>query len=121
MSPQAPLEVPAELFGVKVSLDQVPQRNVFQPYKAPEPKPEPVQAPVVAAPVAVDNPLDVKLAQMKLSGLYMGDTPEALVEALDEKRTYAVKIGSEFKGLTVKDIKAEGIWFTNGKAEQLLK
>lgn len=116
MPKATPVEVPANLFSVNVSGASVPQRNVFQPYRPPAPKP----VETAAAPPDV-GALQAAIANLKLTGIYMGDTPEALVETVDEQKTYAVKVGSELKNLKVKNVRPEGVLFTDGKAEQMLK
>ena len=118
MTPSPPMELPPDLFSVDVSKASVPERNVFQQYRPPAPKP--VEAPKPDA--VVENPSTLSaLANFKLTGIYMGEVPEALVETIDEQKTYALKAGSELRKVQVKEVKAEGVVFTDGKTEQLLK
>ena len=118
MAPASVADIPSNLFSVRIDPGSVPERNVFQPYKPPTPKP--VEAPA-AAPVSNAGALDGALSNFKLTGIYMGEIPEALVETNDEQKTYAIKEGSELRGVKVKAVKPEGILFTDGQSEQLLR
>lgn len=94
-------------------------RNLFQPWRPPPP-PEPSAA--AAQGSAAPTPqLSSALSNLKLSGVYIGDDPEALIEAIDEKKTYTVSKGSEIKGLKVVEVQPDGVLLTDGNSQQLLR
>ncbi len=118
-----PVEIPRAFFvveGASNHFSAVDERNVFRPWQPPaEPAPAPAAA---AAPnQSSSGQLQQKAAAFKLTGVYFGDEPEALVEATDEKRTYTLKAGSEIRGIKVKEVKEDGVVFTDGQSEFLLK
>lgn len=104
--------------GVNEDLSEVKKRNLFQPWR-----PEPVaEAPAVAeAPQSPSGTLAAAASQLKLSGIYMSDEPEALLEAIDEKKTYAVSKGSEIKGVQVKEVRADGVVLTDGQNDKVIQ
>ena len=61
------------------------------------------------------------VSKLKLSGIYLGDTPEALIEDTEEKRTYTVNVGSQVKGLTVKEVHTESVVLSDGQSETVLR
>jgi hypothetical protein len=111
-----PLELPADLAsgGAAGDFAELAERDLFHPWKA---EPPPAAAP--QAGVAVPAP--ASFSQLKLSGIYLGEVPEALVEAVDEKKTYTVAAGSVVKGLTVKEVRADGVVLSDGRAEHVLQ
>lgn len=113
----APMNIPADLFSARLDSEELAKRNLFQPWR-PLP-PSEANAPVAEA-AAPQTTFSI-MSTMKLSGVYLSDVPEALIEATDEKKTYAVKAGSVIKGLTVKAVKAEGVVLTDGKSEATLQ
>lgn len=113
------LEYPSHLFGVdevNKNLETVANRNAFQPWKPPAPKPVDASGPVIPSGL-----LASVVPNLKLSGIYFGEQPEALIEATDEKRTHTVGVGGKIKGLTVKEIKPDGVVLTDGSAEQIIR
>ena len=100
-------------------LSDVKKRNLFQPWRPPEPAPEAAASqPALAAPSGV---LDTAASQLKLSGIYMSDEPEALLESTDEKKTYAVARGTEIKGVKVKEVRPDGVVLTDGQNEKVIQ
>ena len=115
------LEMSSDLFStqdVEKQIAEVGRRNIFQPWS------EAARAAVAAvSPAAVSSEaLSARVASLKLSGIYAeGDSPEALVEDTEEKKTYMVAPGSQFKGLTVKDVKEDSVLLTDGESEYILQ
>ena len=113
---QALADVPLAA-GVIPDTQSISQRNVFRPWVQPQ-----VAAPQVSVASDPSSGYSSKvLTNVKLVGIYMDDTPEALMEAVEEKRTYVVQAGSEIKGMKVKEIKAEGVVLSDGKEEYFLQ
>jgi type II secretory pathway component PulC len=104
--------VPTRLFDVNLTTDSFPERNVFQPYRAPEPTP--TSAPMMQTSASLGS-------NFRLSGIYLGENPEALIEAVDEKKTYSVTQGSVLKGLTIKEIRSDAVVITDGQSERTLQ
>ena len=116
-----PVGLSPELLSVGdlgTDLADVSKRNLFQPYRPPEPS---AQAPVEAPPPTPGNILSQVSGHLKLSGIYMSDEPEALLEATDEKKTYAVSAGSQIKGIKVKEVRADGVVLTDGQSEKVIQ
>lgn len=124
------IEFSTDIFSTE-SIDRhaeaLAKRNAFRPW-APAPPPQPAAGAAgsggVAGPTAYSPPnssLAAVSANLKLSGIYLSDIPEALVEVVDEKKTYAVSAGSKVKGLTVKEVKSTGVVFTDGQSEYFLQ
>jgi len=99
-------------------LGDIRKRNLFQPWRAPDPESQPAQA---LSQGSAASPLSSAIGHLKLTGIYLSDKPEALIEAADEKKTYAVSTGSQLKGLKVKEIRADGVVVTDGQNETMLR
>ncbi len=114
----AALELPPNLFSVEdKDLGGVTQRNIFHPWKE-----LPPLAPVVPEkPAAPSNSLVSVAATLKLSGIFLGDIPEALVEVTDEKKTYVVSKGMTIKGIQVKEVRPDAVILTDGQSEVPLR
>ncbi|MBI2094977.1 MAG: hypothetical protein HYT89_02285 [Candidatus Omnitrophica bacterium] len=107
----AALELPPDLFSVPdKDLGGVVQRNIFRPWKAaPPPSAQPSAEP--------SNSLVAIASTLKLSGIFLGDIPEALIEVTDEKKTYVVSKGMTIKGAQVKEVGPDAVILTDGQSE----
>ncbi len=109
------------LESVGQASQSIAARNVFRPY-APPPPPDPSQ--MAAADAKSSQPtgqLATVLANLRISGIFLGDAPEALVEVKDERKTYILPIGGEIRKIKVKDIRSDSIVFTDGQNDQVLQ
>jgi hypothetical protein len=113
--------VPVELFNqtVQIQPETLPKRKVFQPWK-PAP-PDAAAGQGESGGGAQGQGSLAGMTNLKLSGIYVGEDPEALIEAVDEKKTYTVGVGSEIRGLKVKKVSEEGVVLTDGQSERLLQ
>lgn len=112
------IDAPSNLFDVQVSAETFPPRNVFRPWKAPDPA---AAGSGDTATTLMPGALSGVISNLKLSGIYLSEIPEALIEAVDEKKTYSVRKGSEIRGLKVKEVKEDGVILTDGRVDQLLQ
>jgi hypothetical protein len=102
------------LGDLKQEIAPVKGRNLFQPWK-PDPVSESSAAP------STPQPPQGASGRFKLSGIYMSDPPEALLEAVDDKKTYAVTAGTEIKGIKIKEVRADGVVVIEGDTERLIQ
>ena len=126
MPPFDPPANPLELGNLQSNLETMAKRNIFQPWKPPPPVapatvPVPAGQPDPAANPAPSPTLQGVISKLKLSGIYLGDIPEALIEDTDEKKTYTVYAGSQIKGVTVKEVSAESVVLSDGQSESVLQ
>ena len=124
MPPFDPPANPLSLDNLQSYLETMAKRNIFQPWKPPAPVPVAPAAPAGPASAAAPAPganIQSVLSKLKLSGIYLGDTPEALIEDTEEKRTYTVYAGSQIKGLTVKEVHTESVVLSDGQSETVLR
>lgn len=120
VSSAAPMEDPSELFEareVDENYQTLADRNVFQPYRSQE-KPRPVPTP---EPQPAASNLAAIASTMKLSGTYLSDQNEVLIELLDEKRTVSVPQGGTLKGVTVKEVRSDSVVLSDGVTEFTLQ
>ena len=109
------MHLPENFFVVQnLNREAFSDRNVFKPWKQPAPE-------ATATATGPSSTVATLAAQLKLSGIYQDAVPEALLEALDEKKTYVVSAGKQIKGLTVKEVKSNGVLVTDGQSEFLIQ
>ncbi len=114
------LEIPAELFSVREvesRRDLLEERNVFQPTLA-QGKPRAVQTPEFQP---TSSNLSAVAGNLKLTGTFLSDRNEALIELLDEKRTVSVPEGGTIKGVTVKAVRSDAVILSDGVTEFVLQ
>ncbi|MBI4432249.1 MAG: hypothetical protein HY592_02050 [Candidatus Omnitrophica bacterium] len=113
------LELPPNLFNmqeVNQGVEVIANRNAFQPWKPPVPKVIVATGPVIPAGL-----MQSVVPNLKLTGIYFGEQPEALIEAVDEQRTYTVSKDDKIKGIIVKEVKPDGVVLTDGAADHFLQ
>ncbi|MBF0253545.1 MAG: hypothetical protein HQL11_00225 [Candidatus Omnitrophica bacterium] len=113
------LDVPRDLFDlvdIEENGDVFAERNIFQPWT---PKA------IVAGENTAESEPSARLSQvagkLRLTGIYLSDHPEALIEDIEEQRTYTVGVGGLVKGIKIVKIEANGVVISDGNAELRLE